>query len=741
MSFAGAQSPCNLRIAGKLVATDGTSLPMVEIFIEAGHRRTFTDSLGNFHIQNLCADTLIMEADLGESGHIHLQFHLLKDTSIVWMIPLKPSDIQEVILSAERKRGNPQEQFGKTQILRSAGMSTPQMLLQLPSMNLLYSGNTIAKPMSQGLYGLRLPVMINGQRQEGQQWGDDHALEADALGYDEIRIIRGAESLVYGPDVLGGVLELKNNPNAHSGEYDITAGYAFQTNSLGNAAFARIYQRPEHSRNARFLNVSVKKNGDYSAPGYVASNTGMQEATMTTGYRRQRGKNRQSFNTGIYHMLSGILSASHIGNITDLLSAIHRDKPATEFPFTYKIKTPRQAISSGYTNWDFSWIRCNATHQAFAGIQYNRRREFDFHRNKTNQFPQLDLSLFTTELKFNSLYTVNSKLQYQHGYSALFWIHRYGGYYFIPDFEAASAGIYSALKYESNAWKSFFIFRLDSRYQNPHLSGIDSRLFGNYSTAATLRYHKNKFQFEGSLMRLWRAPWFNELYSNGVHHGSVSFESGNKNLRTEKMYKTELVFTYKSRFLHQYISVYGNYMPGFIQAVPAGNPVLTVRGAFPAYHYRQFAAANTGIDFISDLRLFRNFAATIKSSWMYARNLDSQSYINWIPPFSASVKFTYRLRHFHCVAGLIHTAKQWQYNDASDYLPPPPSYTLTQLELGWENLLRRRNMNLELGIYNIANKSYRVYTDRFRYFVNMPGRNVLLRFTINIHHHKEKTLP
>src|SRR5258705_376785 len=55
----------------------------------------------------------------------------------------------------------------------------------------------------------------DGIRQEGQQWGDEHGIEIDEYSVDRVEIIKGAGSLMYGSDGLGGVLNfLTSNPVA-----------------------------------------------------------------------------------------------------------------------------------------------------------------------------------------------------------------------------------------------------------------------------------------------------------------------------------------------------------------------------------------------------------------------------------------------------------------------------------------------------------------------------------------------
>ena len=52
-------------------------------------------------------------------------------------------------------------------------------------------------------------MIVNGARQTGQQWGDDHAPEVDKNSSDKIEVVKGAEAVRYGSEALGGVIVMQ----------------------------------------------------------------------------------------------------------------------------------------------------------------------------------------------------------------------------------------------------------------------------------------------------------------------------------------------------------------------------------------------------------------------------------------------------------------------------------------------------------------------------------------------------
>ena len=69
---------------------------------------------------------------------------------------------------------------------------------------------------------------------------------------------------------------------------------------------------------------------------------------------------------------------------------------------------------------------------------------------------------------------------------------------------------------------------------------------------------------------------------------------------------------------------------------------------------------------------------------------------------------------------------------ASDYMPPPPAYTLVNFDASSGVLINSRQIDLVFSINNIFNVSYRDYMNSFRYFSLDRGRNISLKAKIII---------
>jgi iron complex outermembrane receptor protein len=76
----------------------------------------------------------------------------------------------------------------------------------LAGVTTLQTGSSISKPVIHGLHSNRILIMNNGVRQEGQQWGSEHAPEIDPFIATRLSVVKGAAGVRYGSDAIGGVI-------------------------------------------------------------------------------------------------------------------------------------------------------------------------------------------------------------------------------------------------------------------------------------------------------------------------------------------------------------------------------------------------------------------------------------------------------------------------------------------------------------------------------------------------------
>lgn len=127
-------------------------------------------------------------------------------------------EIAEVVVSAGgggleamMRSSAPTVSVGSAYIEEGLAASLMETLRGVPGVRAMPTGAGGSKPAIRGLGFNRVVVADNGFKHQGQQWGDDHPLEADQNAVEAVEVVRGPASLSFGSDAIGGVLDLRSD--------------------------------------------------------------------------------------------------------------------------------------------------------------------------------------------------------------------------------------------------------------------------------------------------------------------------------------------------------------------------------------------------------------------------------------------------------------------------------------------------------------------------------------------------
>jgi iron complex outermembrane receptor protein len=198
-------------------------------------------------------------------------------------------------------------------------LSLGESLQRITGVSVLQTGNNIYKPVIQGLHSSRVLILNNGIRQEGQQWGSEHAPEIDPYVANRLTVIKGASSVRYGGDAIGGVVLveprlLQYNPELN-GELNLAA---FSNNRQGVLSAMFEGGLDKSGLNAWRLQGTVKRGGNAKTPAYWLQNSGVEEFNMSAAAGWKKKEKGLELFYSLFNTRLGIFTGSHIGNLTDL---------------------------------------------------------------------------------------------------------------------------------------------------------------------------------------------------------------------------------------------------------------------------------------------------------------------------------------------------------------------------------------------------------------------------------------
>lgn len=757
---------CILQLSGVVTDADTREkLGMATIVVVETGKTVQTNSEGRFIIEGLCPGNYNLRITHVGCEPMEIHVHINSDLVKNIQLPHRHNELSEVIVtgSGKQKSTASVSELKGAALEATRGQSLGEALQRIPGVNVLQTGNNLYKPVINGLHSNRVLILNNGIRQEGQQWGSEHAPEIDPYVANRLSVIKGAGMLRYGGDAIGGVVlvepRLLPNVPGIAGEINLAG---FSNNRQAVASGIIEGNSAKHRPFSWRLQGTYKRGGNAKTPDYWMANSGSREYnfSVNAGWNLQH-KGVEVFYSQFNNEI-GIFSGAHVGNRTDLINAIKRGEPdsatkAADFSYTIgrpyqtvqhhlmKVKAFRNTGDIGRLNW-------------ITAAQYNRREEYDKVRTGLGSKPQLQLDLYTltSELVWDhySWHGLRGTIGVNAGYQYNSYVYRY----FIPNYEALNFGAFWTEKIDLNKFLLEGGIRFDYRSIYAITNNNDSVFPGKNYPSVSGNIGVTYTMAEGMKVTLsgsspLRSPQVNELYSSGLHHGAARIEKGLPTMQPERAYSAMLNFNVQRSSFNVDLLLFHKDIRGFMFLKPVYPLVSTIRGAFPAFDHAQTDARLTGADLTATWNYDKHLSFTAKGSVLRAIDKRTDDWLIQMPADRFEGEITYQFsdgkfwKETYLKANVQRVLKQSRVPGTgnievekpdgsialeSDYAPPPSGYTLAGLEAGTHIRLGSQPIHLILGVQNVFDTRYRDYMNAFRYFTDDKGRDISIRIKLPI---------
>jgi len=738
-----------------LIITDektGEGIPGAAI--GTGSLQALTDADGHGLLEGLCPGKLHLHVEA--LGFVPLDKDLAFSKGDTLRLSLKTADqtLDAVEITGHKQVLNTTTSvttLHQEELDRLKGGNLATILTAIPGVNMLQTGATIGKPIVNGMHSNRLLVLNNGIRQEGQQWGSEHAPEIDPFIAQSITVVKGAEAIRYGAEAIGGVVlieppALPTDKSIH-GELNLVGASNGRAGTVSGMLSGNLAKLPALSWRVQ---GTLKRSGNLETADYFLDNTGSKELN----YSAALGYSKEHFGFDLFYSHFdtelGIFKESHIGSIEDLQAHIANGRPFDNGSFYYSIDAPRQQVkhnllkANGHVHLN-DYLHINMQY----GFQTDNRREYDIRRGGRSSIPSLNLTLYT--------HTLNAYLEYFNGrqWKAMFGVdgiyqqNSYDGAsatrQLIPDYNTNGLGVYAIGKLIKEAYQVEAGLRYDYKYLTA-LGYRDKQLYGGRHNFGSLSGSlgivlpfSDKWNLRSNIGTAWRPPTVNELYSDGLHHGAAAIEYGDSTLNPERSVKwiNSLAAT-PLPWLNVNLDVYAHYFKDYIYLYPTGQFEDRLTGAFPTFVTKHTDARFLGADLSAGIHFLKHADYTIKGSIVRAKDISAGKYLPMIPAdrLSNALKWSFNpgkvAQETYVQLEHVYVAKQTRYEPGSDYAPPPDAYQLLNLSAGTQLQWKRHQLGINFAVDNLTNTLYKDYMNRFRYYAHDIGRNFILRLTYRI---------
>lgn len=765
---------------------DNSKLAGATLIVAGTEQAVVTDLDGNFTISNLCDGTYSIQVShpfcLTKGFTIKISGNTNKDFKLEHHLEELNQITIEGKAYSKKSKTMLESTLSKDELERFSSGSLGDALNSLSGVSSLNTGNTVVKPLINGLHSSRVVIINNGVRMEDQEWGAEHAPNVDVNAVGNLTLIKGAGALQYSGDAVGGVIvaEASKVPIKDSlyGKTLFTAA----SNGRGTAVTSQLTKSFQTGWYTT-IQGTLKRFGDFEAPDYMLSNTGIFErnASLNVGFNQFKYGFEAYYS--IFKNEIGILRASHLGGAQDQIRAINSDVPLVINDFTYAISTPKQEVTH-----QLAKLKAFKRFDSFGklSLQYdfqkNDRLEFDIRRGDDKEKASLDLELSTHTFMLDLDSDLNDAMSLKTGvmarYQNNFANPETGVRRLIPDYDTYDLGIYAVADYQVNeklfleaggrfdyTYMDVFKFYRTSFWESRNYDELfpdivveefDNQILTNpqlsfYNTSATIgtSYLFNetyKLFFNYSLAS--RAPNASELFSEGLHHSASRIELGDLRFNSEIGHKIMLTFQRNSEKLNFSISPFLNNITDFIVLEPI-EIQQTVRGNFQVWEYRQTNAQLLGFDFDASYAFAKNFRFNNQFSLVKGYDTTQDEPLINMPPVNTKNEIVYQNQQYNnlrLALQSVYVFRQNEYpdNNFSVFIPetetteivdvstPPDAYHVLNFNASIDiKATKESTFTVGLGITNLMNTSYRDYLNRLRYYADDLGRNFLLNIKLN----------
>ncbi|RZA03687.1 MAG: TonB-dependent receptor [Sphingobacteriaceae bacterium] len=702
-----------------------------------------TDAQGKFSFSSLPSQgRYVIEVKYIGYQSVVKTIDLSSSTELNIVLIPSMSEMHEVIITGTPIASN--NKFNSTsatvvsrnELLAPATNLIDVLARQVPGVSQITTGPGISKPIIRGLGYNRVVTLNNGVKQQGQQWGDEHGIELDQNA-DRVEVLRGAASLLYGSDAIGGVINVLEPLVPQSGQIkgEFLSNYSTNNGLTSNSLMLT-------GNNNGFVwrgRGSYQSAGNFKTPDGYYINSGYN----TTNLSGMLGLNKK---WGYSH-----LNFSYFKNNIGFHEAEPGDELYTNNQ-TRNIDFPRQDIRHYKIALNNNIVLGNGTLKLDLGYQKNQRRELE------SAIPALffDMNVYSVDAK----YYLPEKNGWQPllGFSGSSEVSRNKGEEaLIPEYNRLSVGAFAYIKktWEKNTFNAgvrFDHINNDGKAFEDGgtliFPGFNNK-FSNVSGALGYTHIFNDaISFKANVGSAFRAPNPAELGSNGAHEGTTRFEIGNANLKAERSYQADAALEFGHSIVTGSIGIYQNYINNYIYASGAagdqtiipdedGNPQT-----FDIYRYGQVNANLYGLE--GSLNIHPTAFIHLDNTFTYthAKNTTFNKPLPLIP--AGVINNTIRvepkvkgLDDFYIYAGINNYFKQYRVD--ATFETPTNAYTLINAGVGTTLHIGKQPIKVYIAANNLTNKRYYDALNRLRpgrlaqtdptFGVLNPGRNI----TFGIH--------
>ena len=715
-SFARDQS-----ISGHVIDVE-TETPLVDVHVSllgkaGGASLSRTNRVGQFRFDEIVPGTYTLRFERVSYETLDQEIVVNTDsTAITVELKHNPLQLGEVVVTpGDEEHAHFEKTTGLNlsaqQLDQQMGATIAETLSGEVGIAQRTMGRAAARPIIRGMGGDRLLILEDGGRTgDKSASAADHAVAIDPTTATNIEITRGPASLIYGSSTLGGVINVKRETIPQTLPNRPTVSLTFQGESVNSGLTGTTGLTIPIGDIAWRLELNRRGTDDTHTPIGILENTSLSQTSFATGISMVKDWGHIGISGSNYRSDYGIPGSpeGHIQGVT-----IDLDRQRYEGNFEYGFQQSfleKLKLHSTYTRYQHQEIESNNT----LGVEFGL-------------------------LTYNA-----SVLAYMHGDAvAGVWgeyrDHATGGFYWTPHTrEMSLAGFYLKQKRFNTDLTLQGAIRYDIRRVEPFEEGaiiragaVQRRDFGGVSSAVSGIYHwSNHLETGATLMKTFRTPGIEELFSDGPHLAAYSYEVGNAKLGSEDGFGSEAFLRYSSERMKFNLTVFRNQIYSYLIPTNTGEKEWGsgTAGWLWIYQYQGQDAILDGAEFSVDAEIIPRLQAQVRMSYVRGTLVTSALPLERIPPLNGKVALRYGRQPLNLHITARFSDDQLRLGEFEEATDGHIVYdTGFQLSFPIWELQHQAVVTVE----NIFDTEYRQHLSRIKSVMPEPGRNVKLLYRLN----------
>jgi iron complex outermembrane receptor protein len=569
-------------------------------------------------------------------------------------------------------------------------------------------GPNASRPVIRGLDGDRIRVLQNGLGVlDASSQSVDHAVPVDTMVIDSIEVVRGPMSMLYGSSAVGGVVNV-NTTRIHS---TFDAGSISEIQVQGDSsqnALSSSAKIDHGTKNWMFhLDGGYRNANDLRIPGNQKSSQLDAPGEFTA---KNKLPNSSSVQKTAALGASYIFSKGYVGMSYYFFDNMYGT--VAEESVDIKMKQNRIELHGEY-RFDGNILKSVRLKTAQSDYSHKEIEEGRVGTTFSNEGNETRLEFMTMLQSVKGISGVQSQ---QFNFSAV------GDEAYLPPSRNQILAGFTLQELTQGS----STYSVGARIENAHIhnqaSGGKNKNYNGLGGSLGYRYKLDEASTAlSSVSYTERLPNFQELFADGFHVASGTFEQGQDDLKKEKAYAIDLGFKHKTSQLETNFSVYTqlfkDYTTLFLTDTASPEPGIDIS------QFRQVDAVFYGFEFENKKRMNNGpFQLITKADLVRAKDKDSGKNLPRISPPRASVGLEWNKDR---VALDVEAQYNFEQTKTAPNETRTDSFTLLNAGLTYDLVKSAGKYSFFGRVKNILNQEARLHTSTLKDIAPMAGRSVV----------------